>query len=659
MNINQTLKQYFGYDSLRTGQRELINGILEGRDVLGIMPTGAGKSLCYQLPALMLKGITLVISPLISLMSDQVKALNQAGVHAAYINSSLTENQIRMALSYASQGRYKIIYVAPERLNTPRFLDFACNADISMLTVDEAHCISQWGQDFRPSYLEIAGFLTRFLRRPIVSAFTATATERVKNDIVASLGLNNPVTMVTGFDRPNLFFRVVTRKGGSQKDNSIINYVKKHEDESGIIYCATKKNVDKLYTLLNEQGISAGRYHAGLSNDERKQNQEDFTYDRIRVMVATNAFGMGIDKSNVRYVLHYNMPQSLEYYYQEAGRAGRDGEEAECVLFFSKQDIMINKFLLQNKASLGDGASDMQKTANDQRKLQQMINYCETDKCLREFILSYFGDTTPCICNKCSNCVVVEDEEEETYVETGKKRKKAAQLAGLNELGIALFEKLRSERTKLAAEKSVPPYIICSDKTLKDMCAKLPRDKEQLADVYGMGEQKIQNYGEAFVTAVNAFVADNTNLSGSTSGEKPQTVLSEEEAAEIDSTRKKKLPFYIEPQKLDEAELTDKCKLTELTNKINELCPADREHKKLAASFINELLIAEGYLEENTDGESKTKRVTEKGRSVGIEEESRKAKFGGSYYAIIHSRQSQQMIIEMLKKYYSSIKPQG
>lgn len=658
MNINQTLKQYFGYDSLRTGQEELINGILAGHDVLGIMPTGAGKSLCYQLPALMLKGITLVISPLISLMSDQVKALNQAGVHAAYINSSLTENQIRMALSYASQGRYKIIYVAPERLNTPRFLDFACNADISMLTVDEAHCISQWGQDFRPRYLEIAGFLTRLPRRPIVSAFTATATERVKNDIVASLGLNNPVTMVTGFDRPNLFFRVVTRKGGSQKDNSIINYVKKHEDESGIIYCATKKNVDKLYTLLNEQGISAGRYHAGLSNDERKQNQEDFTYDRIRVMVATNAFGMGIDKSNVRYVLHYNMPQSLEYYYQEAGRAGRDGEEAECVLFFSKQDIMINKFLLQNKASAGDVASDMQKTANDQRKLQQMINYCETDKCLREFILSYFGDTTPCICNKCSNCVVVEDEEEETYVETGKKRKKAAQLAGLNELGAALFEKLRSVRTELAAEKSVPPYIICSDKTLKDICAKLPRDKEQLADVYGMGEQKIQNYGEAFVTAVNSFVADNPNPSGSTSGERPQTVLSDEEAAETGSTRKKKLPFYIEPQRLDEVELTDKCRLTELTNKINELCPADKEHKKLAASFINELLIAEGYLEEVTEGENKIKRVTEKGRSVGIDEEERKAKFGGSYYAITHSKQSQQVIIEMLKKHYGSIKPQ-
>ena len=474
---------------------------------------------------------------------------------------------------------------------------------------------------------------------------------------MASLGLNNPVTMVTGFDRPNLFFRVVTRKGGSQKDNSIINYVKKHEDESGIIYCATKKNVDKLYTLLNEQGISAGRYHAGLSNEERKQNQEDFTYDRIRVMVATNAFGMGIDKSNVRYVLHYNMPQSLEYYYQEAGRAGRDGEEAECVLFFSKQDIMINKFLLQNKASAGDVASDMQKTANDRRKLQQMINYCETDKCLREFILSYFGDTTPCICNKCSNCVVVEDEEEETYVETGKKRKKAAQLAGLMSLVLRCLKSCAACVQSLLQKSRCSVYHLLRQ-DLKDMCAKLPRDKEQLADVYGMGEQKIQNYGEAFVTAVNSFVADNPNPSGSTTGERPQTVLSDEEAAETGSTRKKKLPFYIEPQRLDEVELTDKSRLTELTNKINELCPADKEHKKLAASFINELLIAEGYLEEVTEGENKIKRVTEKGRSVGIDEEERKAKFGGSYYAITHSKQSQQVIIEMLKKHYGSIKPQ-
>ena len=338
MNLYQTLKHYFGYDTLRPGQQDLMEGILNGSDVLGIMPTGAGKSLCYQVPALMLPGITIVISPLISLMSDQVKALNQAGVHAAYINSSLTENQIRAALLYAAQGHYKIIYVAPERLNTMRFLDFACRADISMVTVDEAHCISQWGQDFRPSYLEIADFLARLPRRPVVSAFTATATERVKQDITGSLHLQNPVTVVTGFDRPNLFFRVVKRKGGKETDNSILNYVKRHEDESGIIYCATKKNVDSVCELLLQHGILAGRYHAGLSLEERKESQDDFTYDRIRVMVATNAFGMGIDKSNVRYVLHYNMPQSLEYYYQEAGRAGRDGLPSFSLVMLSGRD---------------------------------------------------------------------------------------------------------------------------------------------------------------------------------------------------------------------------------------------------------------------------------------------------------------------------------
>ena len=353
MDMYEVLKRYFGYDGFRNGQEDLIGAILSGRDVLGILPTGAGKSICYQVPAWLLPGITVVISPLISLMKDQVRALNEAGIHAAYINSSLTEGQIYKAMEYAVQGRYKIIYVAPERLLTPLFLDFAQRVQISMVTVDEAHCNSQWGQDFRPSYLEVADFLAKLPDRPVVSAFTATATERVKQDITASLLLQNPVTVVTGFDRPNLFFRVVNRKGGKETDNSILNYVKRHEDESGIIYCATKKNVDSVYALLLQYGIAVGRYHAGLSLEERKKNQDDFTYDRIRVMVATNAFGMGIDKSNVRYVLHYNMPQSLEYYYQEAGRAGRDGEEAECVLFFSKQDIMINKRLLQYKSTSG------------------------------------------------------------------------------------------------------------------------------------------------------------------------------------------------------------------------------------------------------------------------------------------------------------------
>ena len=643
MNLLETLKHYFGYDSLRPGQQELMDGIQQGRDVLGIMPTGAGKSLCYQVPALMLEGITLVISPLISLMSDQVKALNQAGVHAAYINSSLTENQIRAALAYAAQGKYKIIYVAPERLNTARFLDFAYYADISMVTVDEAHCISQWGQDFRPSYLEIADFLAKLSDRPVVSAFTATATERVKQDIVASLHLQNPVTVVTGFDRPNLFFRVVNRKGGKETDNSIINYVKRHEDESGIIYCATKKNVDSVYALLLQYGIAAGRYHAGLSLEERKKNQDDFTYDRIRVMVATNAFGMGIDKSNVRYVLHYNMPQSLEYYYQEAGRAGRDGEEAECVLFFSKQDIMINKRLLQYKVTSGQASDDSVARANEQRKLNEMIRYCETDECLRQFILSYFGDNSPCTCEKCSNCVVVEDEAEETYIQTGREKKKALQLADLTPEGQELFEQLRRCRADLAVEKGVPPYIICSDKTLKDMCVKCPVDSTAMESVYGMGAQKVESYGARFTQIITAFLNEHAEETTTVQAFSGMTAA---------PARKKKLPFYIAPEKLDEVELADTCMLSELTNRINALCE-EPDRKKLTAAFVNQLLVEKGYLEEVLRGEEKVKRVTEKGKAAGILEEERRAKYGKNYYAMIHTRESQRMILKKLQDYCS------
>ena len=648
MNLLETLKHYFGYDSLRPGQQELMDGIQQGRDVLGIMPTGAGKSLCYQVPALMLEGITLVISPLISLMSDQVKALNQAGVHAAYINSSLTENQIRAALAYAAQGKYKIIYVAPERLNTARFLDFAYYADISMVTVDEAHCISQWGQDFRPSYLEIADFLAKLSDRPVVSAFTATATERVKQDIAASLHLQNPVTVVTGFDRPNLFFRVVNRKGGKETDNSIINYVKRHEDESGIIYCATKKNVDSVYALLLQYGIVAGRYHAGLSLEERKKNQDDFTYDRIRVMVATNAFGMGIDKSNVRYVLHYNMPQSLEYYYQEAGRAGRDGEEAECVLFFSKQDIMINKRLLQYKVTSGQASDDSVARANEQRKLNEMIRYCETDECLRQFILSYFGDNSPCTCEKCSNCVVVEDEAEETYIQTGREKKKALQLADLTPEGQELFEQLRRCRADLAVEKGVPPYIICSDKTLKDMCVKCPVDSTAMESVYGMGVQKIESYGAHFTQVITAFLNEHGGETATTEAFSGMTV----DTTTVAPARKKKLPFYIAPEKLDEVELTDTCMLSELTNRINALCE-EPDRKKLTAAFVNQLLVEKGYLEEVLQGEEKVKRVTEKGKAAGILEEERRAKYGKNYYAMIHTRESQRMILKKLQDYCS------
>ena len=317
MNQLEVLKKYFGYETFREGQEMLISSILEGRDVLGIMPTGAGKSLCYQIPALMLSGITLVISPLISLMKDQVRALNDAGIHAAYINSSLTEKQISTALSNASKGQYKIIYVAPERLETSMFQQFVMCVDISMVTVDEAHCISQWGQDFRPSYLNIVKLIELLPKRPVISAFTATATEQVKEDILCVLKLERPNVLVTGFNRENLYFEVNDNK---KKNETLMKYIREHKGESGIIYCATRKNVELVFDLLESQGISAARYHAGLSNEERKNNQDAFIYDEVQIIVATNAFGMGIDKSNVRYVIHYNMPQSMENYYQEAGQ---------------------------------------------------------------------------------------------------------------------------------------------------------------------------------------------------------------------------------------------------------------------------------------------------------------------------------------------------
>lgn len=402
VNALETLKTYFGYDTFREGQEKIVEAILTNRDVLAIMPTGAGKSICYQIPALILPGITLVISPLISLMQDQVKALNDAGIHAAFINSSLTENQISKALYLAASGRYKIIYVAPERLEIYEFLEFARNVEISMVTVDEAHCISQWGQDFRPSYLKIVEFIKNLPKRPIVSAFTATATEEVKNDILCTLSLADPEVVITGFDRKNLYYSVENIR---RKDEFIMEYIEKHPTESGIIYCATRKNVDNLFELLFKRGVPVTRYHAGLTNETRKKNQDDFIYDRTPVIIATNAFGMGIDKSNVRYVIHYNMPQSMENYYQEAGRAGRDGENSQCILLFSLQDVMIDRMLLDNKDfSDVDEEDEYLIRQRDIRRLQTMEGYCKTTGCLRNYILEYFGEKTSGPCDNCGNC---------------------------------------------------------------------------------------------------------------------------------------------------------------------------------------------------------------------------------------------------------------
>ena len=602
----EALKAVFGYDSFRPGQEAVINAILEGRDILAVMPTGAGKSLCYQVPAMLLSGITLVISPLISLMQDQVKALNEAGVNAAFINSSLSEKELNDTFKNAYKGHYKIIYVAPERLMSEGFISFAKSVEISMVTVDEAHCISQRGQDFRPSYMDIAEFINILDKRPIISAFTATATQNVREDIICSLGLNNPYFLVTGFDRENLFFQVDKPQN---KERFILDFIERHRGESGIIYCATRKNVDSLYTLLRKQHISVGKYHAGMSNEERKQMQNDFVFDYTSIVIATNAFGMGIDKSNVRFVIHYNMPSSMENYYQEAGRAGRDGLNSECILLFSPQDIIINRFLLEHKDfSDVDPIDAMTIKERDIKRLQIMEGYCYTTECLRNYILKYFGEDPKKPCDDCGNCLrqfetldmteeakkiinciyesrgrygkniimdtvlgaktarlteiganeyksygvlessnknllrrLIEELLLEGYIDTGeyqvlklgdisrlkntetkvlvkitdedkitkRKEKPKNNKKGMDSLtsnGFKLFDKLKELRLEIARAEKIPPYIVFNDKTLIDMCAKMPTTKSDMLNVSGVGENKYGKYGERFIAVIKEYV---------------------------------------------------------------------------------------------------------------------------------------------------------
>ena len=609
----EALKKYFGYDYFREGQEELISSILNGDDVLGILPTSAGKSIIYQIPALCFDGITLVISPLISLMKDQVYSLNQAGIHAAYINSSLTASQNSLAIKRAHEGQYKIIYVAPERLETNEFIDFAMEAQISMVAVDEAHCISQWGQDFRPSYLKITNFIERLPLRPIVSAFTATATKEVIEDISCVLKQNKPKVLIAGFDRKNLYYEVQTPK---DKEAWVLDYIERHSEESGIVYCSTRKNVDELCAVLKQRGLLATRYHAGLEDQERRANQEDFIYDIKPIMVATNAFGMGIDKSNVRYVIHYNMPKNMEGYYQEAGRAGRDGEPSECILLYAPKDVAVNQFLIEKgneNDELPEDAAELIRE-RDEERLKKMTYFCFTKDCLREYILKYFGEKTVNCCDNCFNCNTQFEEIDITEVskeiitcimqcngryginvivgtlrgmkqaklkaygmfnnkqygklseisdvrlkqiinkllleeylfqtndkygllrvnQTGrdllvdgttiimklakedmlatkeradKKTKKKRRTESLNSKGFQLFEELRAIRMKLAKKEGMPPYIIFSDKTLVDMCIKLPFSKEEMLAVSGVGENKYQKYGEEFLEAIANFTA--------------------------------------------------------------------------------------------------------------------------------------------------------
>ena len=602
----EALKAVFGYDSFRPGQEAVINAILDGRDILAVMPTGAGKSLCYQVPAMLFSGITLVISPLISLMQDQVKALNEAGVNAAFINSSLSEKELNDTFKNAYKGHYKIIYVAPERLMSEGFISFAKSVEISMVTVDEAHCISQWGQDFRPSYMDIAEFINILDKRPIISAFTATATQNVREDIICSLGLNDPYFLVTGFDRENLFFQVDKPQN---KERFILDFIGRHRGESGIIYCATRKNVDSLYTLLRKQHISVGKYHAGMSNEERKQMQNDFVFDYTSIVIATNAFGMGIDKSNVRFVIHYNMPSSMENYYQEAGRAGRDGLNSECILLFSPQDIIINRFLLEHKDfSDVDPIDAMTIRERDIKRLQIMEGYCYTTECLRNYILKYFGEDPKKPCDDCGNCLrqfetldmtdeakkiinciyesrgrygkniimdtvlgaktarlteigateyksygvlessnknllrrLIEELLLEGYIATGeyqvlklgdisrlkntetkvlvkitdedkmakrkeKPKKNKKGMDSLTSAGFKLFDKLKELRLEIARAEKIPPYIVFNDKTLIDMCAKMPTTKSDMLNVSGVGENKYGKYGERFIAVIKEYL---------------------------------------------------------------------------------------------------------------------------------------------------------
>ena len=596
------LRQSFGLDAFRPGQEDLVDAALSGRDALGIMPTGGGKSLCYQVPALLLPGMTLVISPLISLMKDQVAALRSAGVPAAFLNSSQDPEESRQVWNAVRRGECRLLYIAPERLENPRFVELMASREIPLVAVDEAHCISQWGQDFRPSYLKIADFVASLPHRPVVAAFTATATARVQEDIAAQLGLRDPVRVVTGFDRPNLFFDVL--RPGRKKLAALLSLLGERQDRSGIVYCATRSTVERVCEELEAQGFSATRYHAGLSEEERRENQEAFQFDRRRIMVATNAFGMGIDKSNVSFVIHYNMPKNLESYYQEAGRAGRDGETADCVLLYGPGDVSTARVLLSH----GDEGPD----AQENERLEAMVDYCKTDECLRGRILAYFGQPHPERCGNCGNCRGMFSETDITvpaqmilscvkrvrdrlgyYVGAalivqvlrgGRSRRiKELGLDGLSTYGLmreeprervrayldcletggylftetehatlrpgpragavlfhgervsmtsrverqiessagrkrkrgapeaadGLLTALKAERTRLARQEDVPPYIVFSNAALADMAAKAPRTVEEFLTVSGVGQVKAQRYGEEFLAVIAAYLEEN------------------------------------------------------------------------------------------------------------------------------------------------------
>lgn len=610
MDKQEALRRYFGYDAFRPGQEGVVDALLSGRDALCVMPTGAGKSLCYQIPALLLEGVTVVISPLISLMKDQVAALNEAGIRAAYLNSSLTLGQYRRALDNAAQGMYKILYVAPERLETAEFRAVCGRLCIPLVAVDEAHCVSQWGQDFRPSYLRIREFIDGLAARPVVRAFTATATEQVREDIASLLGLRTPYLVTTGFDRPNLRFEVRAPK---DKKQELLGLMQRFRERCGIVYCSTRKGVEEVCDVLSAHGYAATRYHAGLSDEERRRNQDDFLYDRATVMAATNAFGMGIDKSNVGFVIHYNMPKNLEGYYQEAGRAGRDGSPADCILLYAPQDVRTNQYLIEHESDNPELSAEQAAAVkeNQRRALRRMAQYCTTSECLRAMILRYFGEDAAGECGNCSNCegefdvvdvtreahsilecvselrqrygktvildvlrggrgerirrlrlenvgcygtlrgvgeerlravmdemlrtgVLTADDGEYPVLRMGRsagavlyegarvmmkvkrhqakrpeerlpdmpaKKRSNAQISDDD----PLFAALKALRRRLADDKHQPAFVIFSDATLRDMCAKKPATKQEMLSVSGVGEHKLTLYGKIFLEEISKY----------------------------------------------------------------------------------------------------------------------------------------------------------
>lgn len=580
----EILQTYFGYETFRPGQQDTIEHILHRNNTLAVMPTGGGKSLCYQIPGLSLNGTAIIISPLISLMKDQVDALQSLGIQATYINSSLSTREQQERLQEVAAGYYKFLYVAPERFESTFFMNMISNLEISLVAFDEAHCISQWGHDFRPSYRSIVPRLSKLTNIPVFVALTATATEDVIFDIQALLDIDDQYVINTGFERENLSFHIVK---GKDQTTYIRSFLKEHQHESGIIYTATRKQADNLYDRLSKQGVNVAKYHAGLSEDERKEAQSSFIHDETTLMIATNAFGMGIDKSNVRYVIHYAMPMNIESYYQEAGRAGRDGESSDCILLFSPQDVQLQKFLIEQSQMDDDGKQ------NEYRKLQAMINYCHTHGCLTSFVLDYFNDTTSeYTCGHCSNCLNRQEKTDITEeaqmilscvkrmderfgvtmtakVLRGSKDKKimSFRLHEISTYGIlstyterelselinfliaeriigteegrfptlklnhnsvdvlkgerkvwtftapipsneeldyheGLFNQLRTLRKKIADEKDVPPYVLFSDATLRDLCRYFPETKEDMLQIKGIGERKYEQYGEIFMSAI-------------------------------------------------------------------------------------------------------------------------------------------------------------